>query len=320
MPAPTVLPPYPASWYVFGLAAELPPGGLLARPFMGQDVVVFRTRAGQAAAVDAYCPHLGAHFGYGGRVEGELLRCPFHAFCFDTQGTCVRTGYGTKPPPKARLPTWPLREVNGLLLIYHDGAGRAPAWEVPALPAAGWTRPRFRRFELNDHPQETTENSVDLGHFAFVHGYRGARLLREVVTDGPYLSTAYAVQRAVPGLERWFPDLLFEFNFETHIHGLGYSLVQVRVPAVGLEARLWVLPTPIDAERLHLFLAASVKAYRPRWPLTDLAAWGLFNSFLHDTQQDFPIWQNKKYVQPPALAEGDGPIGRYRQWASQFYE
>jgi len=24
-------------------------------------------------------------------------------------------------------------------------------------------------------------------------------------------------------------------------------------------------------------------------------------------------------IQPPALAEGDGPIGKYRQWVRQFY-
>ena len=44
-----------------------------------------------------------------------------------------------------------------------------------------------------------------------------------------------------------------------------------------------------------------------------------FNGFAHDTQQDFVIWQHKRYVQPPILAEGDGPIGRYRLWAKQFY-
>jgi len=31
------------------------------------------------------------------------------------------------------------------------------------------------------------------------------------------------------------------------------------------------------------------------------------------------VWQHKRYVQPPILAEGDGPAGKYRQWARQFY-
>jgi nitrite reductase/ring-hydroxylating ferredoxin subunit len=306
----TQLPPYPNSWFLFGFSDELPPGGLLARPFMGQQVAVFRTPAGQAAAVDAYCPHLGAHFGYGRRVEGELLRCPFHGFCYDTQGRCVRTGYGTPPPPKAVLRTWPLREQNGLLLVYHHAQGAPPAWEIPALEANGWTTVRYRKFELFDHPQETTENSVDVGHFAFVHNYRNTRMLRQAVTEGPYLSTAFAVQRAVPGLERLLPELLFEFQFDTQIYGLGYSLVNVSVPALKLQARLWVLPTAIDEQRITLHLAASLRA--DKGPLLSrLLAGEMLRGLVRDARQDFVIWQNKQYLHPPALAEGDGPIGKY---------
>jgi nitrite reductase/ring-hydroxylating ferredoxin subunit len=325
------LPAYPSGWYLFGFSDELSPGQLLARPFMGQEVVVFRTRSGQAGAVDAYCPHLGAHFGYGGRVEGDLLRCPFHGFCYDASGICVRTGYGTKPPPKARLRAWPLCEQNGLLLVYYHPNAEPPAWEVPVLEQNGsWTPLRYQKFILTDHPQETTENSVDIGHFAFVHGYRGARMLRPAVTAGPYLSTAYAILRPIPILERWFPDRVFEFQFETQIYGLGYSLVQVTIPRLQAKARMWVLPTSIDTERITLHLACSLKtlelgrthlalAWLPSWLLTRLAAGLLFHSFVHDTRQDFPIWQHKKYISPPALAEGDGPVGKYRQWARQFY-
>jgi hypothetical protein len=40
---------------------------------------------------------------------------------------------------------------------------------------------------------------------------------------------------------------------------------------------------------------------------------------VHDVKQDFHIWQNKRYVHPPQLAVGDGPIGAYRRWCKQFY-
>jgi len=39
----------------------------------------------------------------------------------------------------------------------------------------------------------------------------------------------------------------------------------------------------------------------------------------HDVQQDFEIWQHKVYFTAPILAEGDGPVGKYRQWVKQFY-
>ena len=39
----------------------------------------------------------------------------------------------------------------------------------------------------------------------------------------------------------------------------------------------------------------------------------------HQTVEDVPIWENKAYVVKLALAAGDGPIMKFRKWASQFY-
>ena len=322
------LPPYPNGWYVLAFSNQLSPERLLSRSFVGRELVLWRTRSGRAAAMDAYCPHLGAHFGHGGRVHGEQLRCAFHGFCFDTEGRCVATGYGSKPPPNAEIATWPVREVNGMVLVYYASDGAAPDWDVPALETRGWSPPYYRRFELSAHPQETTENSVDLGHFAHVHGYREVRMLRDVITDGPYLSTAYTSHRTVPLLSRW-SQVHFDFDFETHIHGLGYSQVDVRVRGFDIRARLWVLPAPIDAQRLCLHLAASgdgsgndvhrLLRWIPRRLRATGVGLGLLLGLVVDARQDFAIWQHKRYVHPPALALGDGPIGKYRTWAAQFY-
>jgi hypothetical protein len=60
--------------------------------------------------------------------------------------------------------------------------------------------------------------------------------------------------------------------------------------------------------------------WQPRPLLNALISRFILYCFSHDAQQDFDIWQNKRFIQPPALAEGDGPIGKYRLWARQFYE
>lgn len=320
------LPPHPVGWYAMCFSVELPKGAILTRTFMGRELVLFRTQAGQVCAADAYCPHLGAHLGHGGVVDGELLRCPFHGFRFDARGICVATSYGTKPPPNARMRTWPLREVNSMLLAYFDPNGEAPSWEVPTLESTTWSAPVFRRFELAAHPQVTTENSVDLGHFSVVHNYESVSLLRDVKIDGAYLSTAYAARRPAPIVgRRW----LFDFEFETHIHGLGYSQVDVRVEDFDIRARLWVLPTPAKDGRAALYLAATGDgASGTTHPLLQwiparlrgaLIARGLLAALVADAKQDFLIWGNSRYTQPPALAQGDGPIGKYRNWAAQFY-
>ena len=44
-----------------------------------------------------------------------------------------------------------------------------------------------------------------------------------------------------------------------------------------------------------------------------------FKGYAHDVSQDFNIWQNKIYIDPPVLAKGDGPVAQYRIWSKQFY-
>lgn len=327
------LPAYPNGWYALGFSAELPTGGILRRRFMGQEIVAFRTRGGVFSVVDAYCPHLGAHLGYDSSVEGETIRCPFHYFCFDVNGICTSTGYGTKPPPKAVIRAWPVREKQGVLLVWFHATGKAPEWEVPDLDMTGYTPLQWRQWELVSHPQETTENSVDIGHLSIVHKYDDVQMLSDLKTEGSYLNARYAMTRPAPvagGLLRGIRS-----EFEVHVYGLGYSLVEVNVKSLGVRTRQLVLATPVDVETMTLRIALSLEAVNepkrihpalgllPKGlivpPLNRALQATIMDGFAHDVQQDFDIWQHKVYFSPPILAEGDGPVGRYRHWVKQFY-
>lgn len=327
LPTPTKLYPYPNGWYVLCKQDELLPGQIIDKKFAGKDIIIFRTESGKAAATDAYCPHMGAHFAHGGKVQGETIECPFHFFCFDTEGTCTKTGYGTKPPPKAILKTHHLRERNGFILVWHDAKDNAPEWEVPEVSNEGWTEIMTTDFKLRSHPQETTENAVDLGHFAVVHEYTDIEVLREAKLDGPYLNAVYAFSRKAP--MGWGKDLRAEI--ELHAHGLGYSFVEVLLPKLGVRSRQYVFPMPVDGEYINLKIGMSIKpidnpgktnpllALIPKKIITWFALRQAFKGYAHDVAQDFKIWENKVYMDNPALAKGDGPVGRYRRWARQFY-
>ena len=95
---------YPRGWFVVARSSELAARQVLPRTFMGQPIALFRSQGGTAYATAAHCPHLGAHLGRCGKVVGESLRCGFHGFRFAGDGTCVESGYGTRPPPAARAP------------------------------------------------------------------------------------------------------------------------------------------------------------------------------------------------------------------------
>lgn len=325
---PDRLPPYPDGWYAVAWSDEVGRGDVSTRHFVGEAVVIFRTDTGALSIMAAHCPHLGAHLGMGGMVVGESIRCPFHGFCFDAGGDCVATGYGTPAPSGLQAKIWPVVETDGAIFAWHHHKGQGPHWALPEFAANGHAKLRHRTFQLKDHPQETTENSVDLGHFAVVHSYEDVALTKEIVTDGPYLNIGYRARRPLRPLGGFGPSFTAGFQYDIHIYGLGYSQVDVTIPGLGLGARLLVLATPRSEGEVDLRLGLRLEdpvdrkgflRVLPRWLVTWGAGRFVLNGFASDAAQDFPIWENKAYVNPPKLAKGDGPIGRYRKWARQFY-
>jgi nitrite reductase/ring-hydroxylating ferredoxin subunit len=323
------LPFDPDGWYCLALSRDVMAGQLLVKRFAGRDVILFRGASGAVAVTEAYCPHLGAHFGYGGTVEGDSLRCPFHGFCFDREGTCVKVAPAYEALPKAKLSVLHAIERNGFVFAWHSGEGREPWFDIPALDPTGFRDLRTTTWQLRAHPQETTENSVDVGHLSVVHGYEKVAELSPLRTEGPYLYAHYTMSRSAGVFGR--SDLL-RAEFEIHVHGLGYSFVDVRVPEYGLHTRHFVLNTPMDDDgQCELRVAISMESIEsaskinpalsllPSFVVNELIERATFRGFCHDVQQDFEIWQHKIYLQPPGLAKGDGPVGPYRRWARQFY-
>ncbi|MBL4704231.1 MAG: Rieske (2Fe-2S) protein [Flavobacteriales bacterium] len=322
------LPPFPNGWYVIERSELLPAGKLITKRFAGQDVIVFRTESGKACVMDAYCPHMGAHFGHGGCIVGESVKCPFHGFEFNTSGKCTKTGYGTEPPPKALAKTFPVQEVNGLILLYYHCDNEPPTWQIPEMDMTGWTDFRWVDYELKSHPQETTENSVDIGHFSETHGYRNVKVVKNPIFEENHLTINYGMERDNFMGKSGKP---VQIEFIGHVYGLGYSVVEAKTLNFGITTRHFVLPTPIEDGKIILRIASSVKKVRkssdvhalasvlPKSLLNYILSKVVFKGYKNDVRQDFKIWENKKYIMQTPLAKGDGPIVMYRKWAQQFY-
>jgi phenylpropionate dioxygenase-like ring-hydroxylating dioxygenase large terminal subunit len=92
--------PIPFGWYAIGFSEDLKVGEVKPAKYFGKELVVFRTESGEAKVLDAYCPHLGAHLGHGGKVHGESIACPFHGWQFNGAGQCTAVPYAKNMPPK----------------------------------------------------------------------------------------------------------------------------------------------------------------------------------------------------------------------------
>ena len=98
-------------------SADVPPGGVFGSAVGGREVVLWRTRSGALSAVDAYCPHLGAHLANGGSVEEDALVCPFHGWRFTPTGETVALGYPGRCPASAKVATWGVEERDGRVWV-----------------------------------------------------------------------------------------------------------------------------------------------------------------------------------------------------------
>lgn len=302
--------PLPNGWFQVAYADELAPGELRTVHYFDQDLVLFRSQAGAAHAVDPYCPHLGAHLGVGGRVVGDRLRCPFHAWEFSGDGRCVRVPYARKIPPKARLRAWPLLERNGMLYVHFHKDGAPPGWEPPEVAEYGsdeWTDYWRRDWVVASCAQEMAENSVDPAHFKYVH--RTAALPEATArAEGHvfHVDMGYPIQMG---------EQLQQGRIGIDCFGFGVGVTRFR----GIvDTTVVVSGTPVDGGHLHHRLSFLVKKRD-----SPEATRGLGQAFIAEItrqfEEDKPIWEAKAHLPRPALCDGDGPIGELRRWGRQFY-
>jgi phenylpropionate dioxygenase-like ring-hydroxylating dioxygenase large terminal subunit len=273
--------------------------------------VLWRGETGEPRLFDAYCPHLGAHLGVGGRVEGDALRCPFHAWKFDGAGRCVEIPYAKRIPPKAAVRAWPLERRNGLLFAWYDPSGGAPRFALPEVPewgAPGWTAPEVRSFEVRTHPQEMAENVVDAVHFRFVHGTPKIPPMTAEIRGHEF--------HATQGLTFTTPQGEAPGRVEVRMIGPGFGVTRF----LGVvETLLLITGIPIEPGLHRTTIRFIVKKIAGNAEATRGVARAFVAEIARQYAQDIPIWENKRFLPRPLLCDGDGPILELRRYFAQFY-
>lgn len=154
-------------WHWALASDDLAPGEVRALTLLGRDLVLYRGTGGRAVAMDAYCPHMGAHLAEG-HVDGDGLRCFFHDWKFGPDGACTEVPC-LPEPPRARVRTWPTAEQYGLIWVW---TGDEPLHDLPYVPELKDEPCDARlatRFIKNCHPNVVLINAIDEHHFNSVH-------------------------------------------------------------------------------------------------------------------------------------------------------
>jgi len=288
--------PMPNGWFIVSEAAEIAPLEVKPVFYFGRDLVLYRTADGEARLVSAYCAHLGAHLGVGGRVEDDAIVCPFHGWNYDgSTGKCVAIPYGSgKIPSQAKIRSYPTIERNHMVWAWFHAEGKPPFYDVPEVkefddPAYG--EPYTVDFTLNTVCQEMAENNHDQAHFQFIHGTESIPE-EDIFIDGTY--------KRVIGMNGMFTRETF---------GLGLGVLRITNHVTFFSST-----TPVDEEHVQVrwtFLAPVANGPG--------AAEASALSFTSGLSQDIPIWENKRYVERPILIKDERTILDHREWCQQFY-
>jgi phenylpropionate dioxygenase-like ring-hydroxylating dioxygenase large terminal subunit len=140
---------------------------------MDQEIVLYRQRSGGIIALDNRCTHRGTALS-GGWVEETCIRCPYHGWKYDADGTCTEIPAnqpGVTIGQRAKLRAYPVQEKYGLIWLYLGNLPEEERPNLPALPA--FSDPKWRtvrgEFVWDGHYTRVIANTVDMAHAAFVH-------------------------------------------------------------------------------------------------------------------------------------------------------
>tara|TARA_R110000868_G_scaffold110125_2_gene298672 strand:+ start:2591 stop:3574 length:984 start_codon:yes stop_codon:yes gene_type:complete len=310
----------PFGWYGVSYSSELEIGDVRDLHYFGRDLVLFRNEEGEAGLLDAYCPHLGAHLGKGGKVEGDSIRCPFHAWQFRPDGFCSKIPYAKAFPPRAKreplTQAYPVVESSGVIWTWYHPDNVEPLFEVidyPEFTDPAWAKPTRREWRFASNPQEIAENGVDVAHFAYVHAM-DAVPEGETSYDGVKRRSIARGHRTVPvdGEMKQMP-----YSVETVQNGAGQKYTKLK----GLvDLSLLVIATPIEGDDVELrfcFTHPAVESGSMQEMAVKMAIEHTCGQ--QGVEGDIPIWESKIHLAQPYLCDGDGPILRFRKYFEQFY-
>lgn len=305
---------FPMGWFCVCYSDELAKGEVKLLRYFGQDLALWRGEDGQARVIDAYCKHYGANMGVGGKVHGNMLECPFHAWRWNGDGSCGDIPYSRAIPPKAKkadcVPSWPIAEMNGQMLVWYHPDREAPHWEPVEFPDAGlpdWTE--YRKYEWLTYTalENMADNAVDVSHFKYVHGAKTVPEY-EFEFDG-------ITRRITSYLKLHTPRGEVNGKIESVNHGPGQGFVRFS----GLTDTILVTGTcPVERDVTHSRFAFSQPKANADGPTAGLTR-AIVKDITRQFDQDKVILDRHRRIEPPMACQGDGPFSRNTLYYSQFY-
>ncbi|MBX9841748.1 MAG: Rieske 2Fe-2S domain-containing protein [Xanthobacteraceae bacterium] len=259
-------------WQPLALASDVRDLPFAAR-LLGEDLVVFRTRAGRLGVLHKHCSHRGASLEFG-QISDEGIRCGYHGWHYAADGRILDVPAETRPGSYAQRMchgAYPVREYKGIVFAYLGPPGEQPEFPIyDFMDAAGEDCVPYC-WPLDCNWLQVRENTQDPIHLTFLHSMFGIKQfganlanaipfirahetpLGQVTTSIRRLGDIYYVrinEMIMPNVAR-VPDALREGraipNNEANAVGTGSDTKALRYKRLlpsshGMGLSMWVIP------------------------------------------------------------------------------
>ncbi|MFE7954522.1 Rieske 2Fe-2S domain-containing protein [Streptomyces sp. NPDC057413] len=283
---------HPDFWYPVALSRRVRTGRVRATTFAGQRIAVYRGASGAVHAVEDRCAHRQVPLSMG-VVEGDTLRCCYHAWAYRGDGRISQIPYlakGDGRPPRG-VRGYPVREAYGLVFVFPGDPAKAAVAPLPHLPA--FHSPAYRTMTFSRtvrcHYSFLHENLLDMNH-QFLHRGVVGRLRPELLdrrttadsVEARYLFTHAGGKRnrganllAGEGIGGSDSSDVMTIRTAYPYQTLDLVPQDARQPAF----RLWAAYVPEDAEQRTCHAYGLLMIARPRIPGALGLAWPFIRRF-----------------------------------------
>ncbi len=312
---------YPRGWFVIAEANELDDGPI-AKTFFDKDFALYRGKSGRVVLLDAYCKHMGTHLAASKTayiaqtedlIEGDSIRCPYHAWRYNEKGDVDHIPYhdATKCPKSASIESYHVREVMGMIMMWHHPEGGEPELEPPYLPM--WDDERAIHWQLDHlgtlpiHGIEITDNMADAQHLGPTHG-SPVEYFENEIKDGVVIQRqggVLAVYKSKLDSVTWYSTPGVLCSKQTWA---GMTMVEL------------ICNTPVSdgvSQCWHGVL--SLSDHNPATHADMAKAKALQEGALTAFAADFDVWSNKTPATKVMRLKKDGRFDMVRKWVSQWY-
>ena len=220
------------AWYFGGWSKFLSAGDVRRTMLAGQDLALYRTESGTAAAIGNRCPHRFAPL-HMGKVKGDALECGYHGVQFGSDGRCVFNPHlRGATPGSVSVPGYPVVERDGAIWIWLSLAADPDPSIIPDMSGLSSHAPDALNFvptmQVDADYKLIAENLVDPTHADYLHAgvlggsgaYSAVQPVVEASTHFVRFDWSYDGVLAIPYLAEYLPGVT---EFDTWIVSEWYA-------------------------------------------------------------------------------------------------